>query len=236
MIVAIGQFFFRYRNYLFPLALPLVLLPGPRLFDSPLAAAMLGIATAITGQAVRIATIGLEYIIRGGREKRVYAEHLVTSGVYAHSRNPMYVGNLLIVTGMAITANSWVCVGIVVPLFTFAYLAITCAEEAYLRRNFGEAYGRYCRDVPRFVPRLSGILRTVRDSRFHWRRVLAKEYGTMVGWPARWLLVFAWSLWRDGGSGDLQAMLPQFGAIAALLGLFYLSVRTMKKSRRLLAD
>ncbi len=236
MMVRVGQFFFRFRNYLFPLALPLVFVPGPHILESSLAAALLGLAFALVGQTVRIGTIGLEYIIRGGRERRVYAEKLVTDGVYAHSRNPMYVGNLLMIIGVSVTSNSWGCVGIVVPLFSFAYLAITCAEEEYLRCRFGEAFERYCRDVPRFLPRLMGLVQTFRDLEFHWRRVLTKEYGTMVGWPLRWMLVLVWSLWRDGLGEQVMDMLPALGSAAALLGVFYLSVRTLKKRRQLIAD
>lgn len=236
MMVRVGQFFFRFRNYLFPLALPLVLVPGPHVLESPFAAALLGLVVALLGQSVRIGTIGLEYIIRGGRDRRVYAEKLVTDGLYAHSRNPMYVGNLLMIFGVSLTSNSWGCVAIVVPFFTFAYLAITNAEEDYLRRSFGEAYDRYCRDVPRFLPRLSGLAQTFRDMEFHWRRVLAKEYGTMVGWPVRWLLVFAYSLWRDGRGDEVVEMLPQFGAVVLALVAFYLGVRTLKKRRQLVAD
>lgn len=235
-MVAIGRLLFRIRNYVFPLALVLVLVPGPPLLASPLAAALLGFAVALLGQAVRVGTIGLEYIIRGGRDRRVYAEKLIADGAYAHSRNPMYLGNLLIISGVCITSNSWGCVGIAVPLFTFAYLAITRAEEDYLQRRFGADYQRYCRDVPRFLPRLRGLAATFRESRFHWRRVLVKEYGTLAGWPARWALVLLWSLWRDGHGADLVAILPALGALALTLGTFYAVVRTLKKSRQLVAD
>jgi protein-S-isoprenylcysteine O-methyltransferase Ste14 len=236
MMVSVGQFFFRFRNYLFPLALPLIFVPGPPVIDSPLAAPLLGLAIALLGQMVRVGTIGLEYIIRGGRNRRVYAEKLVTDGVYAHSRNPMYVGNLLLIIGICVTSNSWGCVGIAVPFFTFAYLAITAAEEDYLRRNFGEAYEQYCRDVPRFLPKLSGLAGTFRDSKFHWRRVLAKEYGTMANWPLRWMLVFGWSLWRDGHDAQLSAGWPVFTLAALALAVFYFSIRSLKKSRQLVAD
>lgn len=236
MMVRAGQFFFRFRNYLFPLALPLVFVPGPKLLDAPLAVALLGLTVALAGQMVRIGTIGLDYIIRGGRNRRVYAERLVTDGVYAHSRNPMYVGNLLLIIGVCVTSNSWGCVGLAVPFFTFAYLAITSAEEDYLRRSFGEAYERYCRDVPRFLPRLDGLATTFRESDFHWRRVLAKEYGTMANWPLRWLLVLIWSLWRDGQIGELVNVWPALAGLVAVAGIFYFGIRALKKSHRLVAD
>jgi protein-S-isoprenylcysteine O-methyltransferase Ste14 len=235
-MVRLGQFLFRYRNFLFPLALPLVLVPGPPVLGTASAAAALGLAVALAGQAIRMATIGLEYIIRGGREKRVYAEKLVTEGIYAHSRNPMYVGNVLIVAGVAVTSNSWGCVALVVPVFMFAYLAITRAEEAYLAASFGEAYRRYCRDVPRFLPRLNGLVATFRGTRFNWRRVLVKEYGTMVGWPTRWLLVCAYSIWRERTGGELVVLLPHFATVAAVLAGFYLAMRALKKRRILVAD
>jgi len=232
----IGHFCFRFRNRLFPLALFLIFLPGPPVLDSSLAAGLLGLALGLLGQAVRVGTIGLEYIVRGGRQQRVYAEKLVTDGVYAHTRNPMYLGNLLIVSGVCIASNNWSCVGVAVPLFTFAYLAIISAEEQYLLSRFGEAYRHYCRDVPRLMPRVGGLIRTFRDSEFHWRRVLTKEYGTLVGWPVRWMLVFTWSLWRDGDSQGAAASLPALASIAVLLAAFYLGVRMLKKWGRLVAD
>jgi protein-S-isoprenylcysteine O-methyltransferase Ste14 len=234
-MVALGNFLFRFRNYLFPLALVLVFVPGPRLISS-LGAAALGLGVAVLGQAIRICTIGIEYIIRGGRQRRVYAEKLVTDGLYAHSRNPMYVGNLLMVSGVCITSNSWGCVATAIPLFTIAYLAITRAEEEFLMRTFGAAYARYCADVPRFLPRLSGLYATFRDSRFHWRRVFAKEYGTLTGWPLRWGLVLLWSLWRDGEREAISAALPVLGWLVVVLGIFYVAVRILKKSRQLVAD
>lgn len=236
MMVRAGQFFFRFRNYLFPLALPLVFVPGPKLLDSPLAAALLGLTLAIAGQLVRIGTIGLEYIVRGGRNRRVYADRLVTDGVYAHCRNPMYVGNLLLIFGVCITSNSWGCVGLAVPFFAFAYLAITTAEEEYLHRTFGEPYERYCRDVPRFLPRLAGLATTFRGSAFHWRRVLAKEYGTMANWPLRWMLIFVWSLYRDGQPSAAVDAWPALAGLMVVAGIFYFGIRTLKKSHRLVAD
>lgn len=236
MMIRIGNFLFHYRNYLFPLALPLVLIPGPRIFESSLTAALLGLLIGLLGQSIRAVTIGLVYIIRGGRNRRVYAEDLVTDGIYAHSRNPMYVGNLSIIAAVAITSNSWGCVAVVVPMFAFFYLAITCAEEDYLGRKFGPGYRDYVAAVPRFLPRLEGLWQTLRDSEFHWRRVLAKEYGTFVGWPLRWMVVFVYALWRDGELALYPNLFQSLGAFLVFLLLLYVPVRLLKKRRVLVAD
>ena len=106
MRVVIGNFLFRHRNALFPFACVLLLLPGPPLFANPFAAVGVGAVVATMGQLVRVATIGLRYIVRGGRGGRVYADDLVTDGMYRLCRNPMYVGNVLLVIGLAMAANS----------------------------------------------------------------------------------------------------------------------------------
>lgn len=236
MMVAIGNFAFRFRNYLFPLALPLVLLPGPRLFETYGWAALLGLVVALAGQAVRAMTIALKYIIRGGRDRRVYAEDLVTDGLYAHCRNPMYLGNILMISGVAITSNSWCCVLVVVPLFSFLYLAIIAAEQAYLQQKFGAAFRAYCRDVPGLLPRLRGLAGTIGRMEFHWRRLLVKEYGTVFGWVSRWILVVAYNLWLlqrlSLGDGAVQALLAGFLAVLA----FWLAVRSLKHRRVVVAD
>lgn len=201
MMIKIGAFFFRFRDALFPVAFLVVFLPGPRLFSDPLSAAMLGFAITAAGQFVRAATIGLRYIRRGGKYRRVYAEDLVTEGLYSHSRNPMYVGNLAILVGVAVASNSWACVAVAVPFFLFVYSAIIAAEEAYLRDKFGAAFDAYMRDVPRWLPLLDGLGTTLAGSRFHWRRVLVKEYNTPFGWVAGICVIALWNLSREGPLG-----------------------------------
>ena len=75
MIVVIGNFLFRYRNALFPLVYGLLFLPSHPLISNYRVALGLGFLVALTGQLVRVLTIGLEYIIRGGRHHQVYAEN-----------------------------------------------------------------------------------------------------------------------------------------------------------------
>ena len=116
-MVALGRFLFRYRNIIFPFLCLLVLLPGPRLFaESARRPRCVGAAFAILGQLVRAGTIGLRYIVRGGRGGRVYADDLVTEGIYSHCRNPMYVGNILIVLGVALASNSLATLLVALPL------------------------------------------------------------------------------------------------------------------------
>jgi protein-S-isoprenylcysteine O-methyltransferase Ste14 len=233
MLPRIGDFLFRYRNVIFPLCLPLAFLPAPAPFASPLLPGILGFLICATGEAVRVTTIGLQYIVRGGRNRRVYAKDLVTGGIYAHSRNPMYVGNALILVGLAIASNSWLSVAVVIPLYLFTCMAIVAAEERYLRGRFGDAFDAYCRDVPRWLPRLAGIGSTVAEHEFNWRRVVVKEYGTPLGWSWAW---GALVLWRLAGSGaglddDRVATVIVIALMASML-VFWIVARVAKKTRR----
>ncbi|MFB3917875.1 MAG: isoprenylcysteine carboxylmethyltransferase family protein [Terriglobales bacterium] len=74
---------------------------------------------------------------------------LTTTGPYAYTRNPLYVGSAIIGVGFAAAARSlWVVLALVL-LFLLIYLPVVRSEEAYLRAQFPE-YGEYARRVPRF--------------------------------------------------------------------------------------
>ncbi len=86
-MVATGQFFFRYRNALFPVVFVLIvpLIRSQALFGSRSITWCLGVMGALiacAGEALRLATIGFRYIERGGRKGQVYAGRLVRRGVY----------------------------------------------------------------------------------------------------------------------------------------------------------
>jgi len=81
-------------------------------------------------------------------------EALATSGPYAYTRNPLYLGSLLIGIGFAVAARSW-WVGVVLVVMFFAiYLPVIRDEEAFLRQKFPE-FEDYARQVPRMLPRLT---------------------------------------------------------------------------------
>ncbi len=232
MIVRIGHFLFHWRNVLFPLFYLLLFLPAPAVFADVRLAVALGLIVALTGQTVRVATIGLEYVVRGGRGRHVYAEDLVTEGIFAHCRNPMYVGNALVLTGLGLIANSLYFLVLVVPLFLMFYHAIVAAEESFLREKFGEAYVAYTRDVPRWVPRLQGLGATLSRARFQWRRVLRKEYNAAYLWMTGAVLLILLHV-RAAAPDRWDTALPAGVVALTLLLLAYATVRGLKKSGRL---
>jgi protein-S-isoprenylcysteine O-methyltransferase Ste14 len=81
-------------------------------------------------------------------------ESLATSGPYAYTRNPLYLGSLLIGVGFAVAAQSWWVVVVLVVMFFVIYLPVIRDEEAFLRQKFSE-FDEYARRVPRIFPRFS---------------------------------------------------------------------------------
>src|SRR6478609_3933179 len=123
-MVKLGNFLFRNRNGIFPLFYLMLFVPSWEVFTNPVTAMIIGFSVTIIGQLIRIITIGLVYIIRGGKDRRVYAEDLVTTGIFSHCRNPLYVGNILILVGLGILSNSFLYVVVVMPVFMLIYQSI----------------------------------------------------------------------------------------------------------------
>jgi protein-S-isoprenylcysteine O-methyltransferase Ste14 len=235
-MIRIGNFLFHYRNGLFPLAFVLLIWKGRPIFNNDLLAAGIGFSVALLGQALRALTIGLAYIIRGGKKRQVYAEALVTDGLFSHCRNPLYVGNLLILAGVGLAANSLLFMAVGMPFFLFAYRAIVAAEENYLRGKFGQEFDEYCARVNRFLPSLSGIGQTMRSMEFNWSRLVVKEYGSAFAWMAGGLLLVMKNLWQSRGDAVNNPVLWTFAAMLLLVILGYATARYLKKSRVLRAS
>jgi len=236
-LIAAGNFFFRYRNMLFPAFIAATLLfcsPtfafGDRVLDMVMD--LVGAAIALAGQGLRMLTIGYEYIVRGGREGKVYAEDLVQGGVFAHSRNPLYLGNLLIIIGLAVMVHSLPLYIIGVPFFISVYASIIAAEENFLRGKFGAEYEAYCARVNRIWPNWKGFRQSIEGMRFNWRRLAIREYGTMFGLAIAFIGISALTLYQalgDEAWPDIRALLWWLLPVTAA----YLAVRFLKKSGRL---
>src|SRR5258708_36638469 len=89
-------------------------------------------------------------------------EALATSGPYLYTRNPLYLGSLLIGIGFAVAACSWwVGIGLIIMFFAI-YLPGMRGEEEFLRQRFPELE-ESARRVPRLFPRLIHIPSTVKE-------------------------------------------------------------------------
>ena len=99
-----------------------------------------------------IAVIGL--IVRALASGHVRKnEQLTTTGPYAYTRNPLYLGSLTIALGFTLASRSWIIAAIVVAMLVGIYVPVIRSEERFLRARFPQ-FDEYSRNVPRLLPRL----------------------------------------------------------------------------------
>ena len=141
---------------------------------------LVGLPLACAGEALRLWA-------SGHIEK---TKRLATGGPYAHSRNPLYVGSLLIALGVAVAcASAWVALTVAAYFLAF-YPRVMAEEAAFLAQKFAGDYAAWAAAVPLFWPRLAPS--GPRASHFDWARVrMNREWRTAAALPLLAVLLLA---------------------------------------------
>lgn len=128
------------------------------------------------GAAVALAGVWIRAISSGHVKKN---EELATSGPYAHTRNPLYLGSIVIAAGLTLAALRWEIAVALLVLFALVYVPVIRGEEQFLSEHFPN-YAEYCSRVPRLLPRL----RAGAEGRSQFSRQLYlqhREYNALLG-------------------------------------------------------
>ncbi len=147
----------------------------------------------IIGAMVLVPGLLLRALASGHVQKN---EQLTTSGPYAYTRNPLYLGSLILAAGFAVAARSWWIVLLMIILFTVIYIPVIAGEERFLRQSFPE-YDDYARHVPRLWPRLtrSGSQQGRFSSALYRKH---REYNAILGSAVVLVVLIVklvWKLW-----------------------------------------
>ena len=141
------------------------------------------------GLIVSAAGLGIRAYASGYVRKN---EELATTGPYAYTRNPLYLGSIIIAAGFSLAARSWIIAVILLLMFLVIYLPVIRGEEEFLRLRFPE-FAEYERRVPRLLPRLSHSAGA--DGPFSWHLYRQhREYNALAGTLAM-VAVLAVKLW-----------------------------------------
>lgn len=120
-------------------------------------------------------------------------ERLATTGPYAYTRNPLYLGSLILAVGFAVAAKSWWIALILAVMFLAIYLPVIRAEEDYLAQRFPE-FSEYAREVPRLLPDLKAAVGS--SGAFSWRLYKKhREYHATLGSVAILAVLLGKLLW-----------------------------------------
>jgi len=167
----------RWRVRAGSLSLVLVLIlarPTPRSFS-------IGLAVCLMGIALRTWAAGH---LRKEKE-------LAVSGPYQYTRNPLYLGNLFVGSGVVLGAHSWWVVAIFVFYFLLFYPAVIQRERARMKELFPEKYEAYGKFVPLFFPRFKSGSRS-NGIAFSWARYKKnKEYRGLGAGCVFWAIMLA---------------------------------------------
>ncbi len=194
--MTINQFFFRNRSYTpIPWLLVMVVFARPEPWSL-----ITGFLIAALGEFTRAS--GVFYV---GSETRVTGEvgasRLVTSGPFAHVRNPLYLGNMLMYLGIGIMSLAlfpWLQIAAFL-FFLLQYILIVLEEERFLREKFGDEYRRYTEMVPRFIPRLTASSEHRGTAHIDWKAGWRSETRTLqaLGLTSLLILIIWFLQWRS---------------------------------------
>jgi protein-S-isoprenylcysteine O-methyltransferase Ste14 len=81
-------------------------------------------------------------------------EHLVVSGLYRNVRNPMYCAVTAAILGQGLLFGNWEVLEYGGAVWLLFHLFVVMYEEPVLRRKYGSEYDEFCREVPRWIPRI----------------------------------------------------------------------------------
>ena len=104
----------------------------------------------ILGSGIAVVGLVIRALASGHVRKN---EQLTTTGPYAYTRNPLYLGSLVIAFGFTLASHSRSIAAIAAAMLVLIYIPVIHSEEEFLRAQFPD-FDDYCRNVPRLFPRL----------------------------------------------------------------------------------
>ena len=123
-------------------------------------------------------------------------EALATGGPYGWTRNPLYLGSLLLGAGFLLAAASWMAAALAAVYLAIFYPGVVRREEEELRAEYGTAFDEYARRVPLFWPRPPAA-RPGTEAPFSWALYRRnREYQALAGAALAFVILAAEMLWR----------------------------------------
>jgi protein-S-isoprenylcysteine O-methyltransferase Ste14 len=189
-MLKIGEKLFKYRDYT-PIPFVIVTLFYAAADRNSL---LIGSISMILGECIRL--IGVSYIGGVSRTKTYSTgQKLINGGPFSFVRNPLYLGNLFLSTGIIILANVNIFFVLAFVVFFFCqYIPIVLWEESNLKQIFGTEFEEYMQKVPRWIPALRPKTRSDNKVSPEFLASIRSEKNTLFAAIVLYLLI----LWRSG--------------------------------------
>lgn len=143
---------------------------------------------SLCGIAIRCFTVGFVPGGTSGRNTQSQrATHLNTTGMYSVVRNPLYLGNFIIILGVLMSMMVWWLV-LIGALGFFIYMErVIMAEESFLEQTYGDEYNTWRAQTPVIIPKIS--LWRAPNMSFSWKTVLKREYNGLLGMTTAFFVI-----------------------------------------------
>jgi protein-S-isoprenylcysteine O-methyltransferase Ste14 len=190
-----GGWLFRRRTSLpVPLALALLLLPAGERASRDVRQFALGAAIVASGELLRLWAVHHIGVISRTRSDRLGP--LISTGPFAFVRNPLYLGNIVLWVGFAVSAHLVWLVPIFIVTLALEYHAIVRWEEELLLARRQDEYLAYARRVPRWIPSFAGgpFGGTSPAPSHSWSETFFSERGTLMAIAVGYLLLWLKSM------------------------------------------
>lgn len=144
---------------------------------------------------VGIALVGL--LLRGYAAGHLRKhQQLATSGPFAFTRNPLYLGSTLLAAGFSVASRSWISAALLAIYLAAFYPVVIRREQTELETLYGAAFLEYASRVPAFWPRLSPA--TSGGEHFSWALYRKnREYEAAIGLVVAMAILWSLMVWRQ---------------------------------------
>jgi protein-S-isoprenylcysteine O-methyltransferase Ste14 len=224
----VGNFLFKHRSFTpIPLIIFVFVIFKPvNLGDKNILINLSGILISFIGEIIRIIAVGYSFTGTSGRETFLRADALNTTGIYAIVRNPLYIGNFFMFTGLVIVFSNVFAAFIFALFLILQYYFIILSEENFLKEKYGEPYEAYCRQVRRVMPTFKNYKGN--QNPFSLKKVILKENDSIFNMLMMFLLVTLYKEWRFTGRINQPILYIIPGGILMVL---YIIVKIIKKKK-----
>ncbi len=185
----LGNFLFKHRSFTpVPLIILVFIIFKPiDLEEKNNIINLVGLLIFLLGEIVRIIAVGYAYTGTSGRESYLRAESLNINGIYSIVRNPLYIGNFFIFTGLVIVFSNIFAVLVFGIFLILQYYFVILAEEKFLKEKYGKDYENYYTQVRRIIPTFKDYRKN--QNPFNLKTVVFKENDSVFNMLVMYILV-----------------------------------------------
>ncbi len=222
----LGNFLFKHRSFTpVPfIVLVFIVFKPIDMGEQNIIVNMGGLLVSLFGEMIRVISVGYAFAGTSGRESYLRAENLNVTGIYSIVRNPLYIGNFFMFTGLVAVFSNIYALLVFGVFLILQYYFVILAEENFLIETYGKDYETYCTRVRRIIPTFKDYKKN--RNPFNLKKVIFKENDSVFNMLVMYLLVLLYKerVFTGGIGSPFYYIIPGVFLIAG-----YVIIKVLKK-------